>query len=206
MKTITGILLLVIVVVIVGCYPKQNCQPGVNGHNRSKRTSEIKVADFGAVPNDGKNDTPAIAAAIEACKDRKSTKLVFAPGRYDINAGPKPRRRRRQPSLKIENINNMTIEGNGAELIGCDYSTMFHFSQCRNIAINNLTVDWDPLPFTQGKVVAANSSYVDIEVVAPFTAQAGRRTEACWVMTLTYSVWPEDTPTIIKRDMRRPRK
>ncbi len=177
MKTVASILLLVIVVVIAGCYPQQDCQPGVKGHNRSKKTSEIKVADFGAIPNDGINDTPAIVAAIEACKNRKGTKLVFAPGRYDINAEAKPQGRRRQPSLKIENINNMTIEGNGAELIGCDYSTMFHFSRCRNIAINNLTVDWDPVPFTQGKVVAVNSSYVDIEVVAPFTAQAGRRTE-----------------------------
>ena len=172
MKTIAGILLLVIVVVIAGCYPAQE-----SGSCSSKEL-EIKVADFGAVPNDGKNDTPAIAAAIEACKGRKSTRLVFGPGRYDINAGSEPQTRRRQPSLKIENIDNMTIEGNGAELIGRDYSTMFHFSQCRNIAINNLTVDWDPVPFTQGKVVEANSDYVDIEVVAPFTAQAGRRTEA----------------------------
>ena len=168
MKTIVSILLFVIAVVISGCCQQQDW---------GKRTFEIKVTDFGAVPDDGKNDTPAILAALEACRDKQGTKLVFAPGRYDINGGPMGQRGRRQSSLNINNINNLTIEGNGAELIGCDYSTMFHFTECHNITINNLTVDWDPVPFTQGKVVAVDSNYVDIEVVSPFTAQAGRRTD-----------------------------
>ena len=169
MKTITNTLLIVTAVVISGCCQQQDW---------GKRTFEIKVTDFAALPDDGKNDTPAILAAIEACRDKQSTKLVFARGRYDINGGPMGQRGRLQPSLNIKNINNLTIEGNGAELIGHDYSTMFHFTECHNITINNLTVDWDPLPFTQGKVVEAEDDHIDIEVVAPFTAQAGRRTEA----------------------------
>ena len=168
MKRAAGILLFVIAVVIIGCYQQQG---------RGKRTFEIKVTDFGAFPDDGKNDTSAILAAIEACRGRQGARLVFWPGRYDINGGPLGQRGRRQPSLNINNINNLTIEGNGAELIGHDYSTMFNFTECHNISINNVTVDWDPVPFTQGKVVAVDSNYVDIEVVAPFTAQAGRRTD-----------------------------
>jgi len=150
----------------------------VSFYNCSKSTLEIKVADFGAVPDDGKNDTPAILAAIEACRDKQNTRLVFASGTYDINGGSEDERGRRQPSFDIININNLTIEGNGSELIGHDYATMFSFTECNNLTINNLTVDWDPLPFTQGKVVEVKDDYVDIEVVAPFTAQAGRRTEA----------------------------
>jgi len=150
----------------------------VSFYNCSKSTLEIKVTDFGAVPDDGKNDTPAILAAIEACRDNQSTKLVFASGTYDINGGSEDERGRRQSSFDIMNINNLTIEGNGSELIGHDYATMFSFTECNNLTINNLIVDWDPLPFTQGKVVEVKDDYVDIEVVAPFTAQAGRRTEA----------------------------
>ena len=167
MKTTAGILLFVIAVVISGCFQQQD---------RGKRTFEIKVTDFAALPDDGKNDTPAILSAIEACRDKQNAKLVFAPGRYDINGGPMGQRGRLQPSLDVKNINNLTIEGNGAELIGHDYSTMFHFTECNNITINNLTVDWDPVPYTHGKVVEAQQEYVDIEVVAPFTAQAGLRT------------------------------
>jgi len=169
MKTITNTLLIAAAVVISGCFPQQQC---------GKATFEVKVTDFAAFPDDGKDDRAAIVAAIGACRGRQGAKLVFARGRYDIDGGPMGERRRRQPSLDIKHINNMTIEGNGAELIGHDYSTMFHFTECQNITINNLTVDWNPLPYTQGKVVEVNDEYVDIEVVAPFTAQAGRRTEA----------------------------
>ncbi len=140
-------------------------------------TTELKVADFGAIPNDGKNDTPAILSAIEACRDKKSVKLVFEFGTYDIHGGQKDEKERFQPSFDVKNINNLTIEGNGAELIGHDYSSMFHFSECNNLIIQNLTVDWDPVPFTQGKVVNVGDGHVDLEVLPPFTAQAGRRTD-----------------------------
>jgi hypothetical protein len=146
-------------------------------YNCSKVTLEIKVTDFGAVPNDGKNDAPAILSAIEACKGKQIAKLVFPSGTYDIYGGQKNERGRSQSSLDINNVKNMTIEGNGSEFIGHDYSTMFHFTDCHNITINNLTIDWDPLPYTHGKVVKVDSNYLDIEVIAPFTAQAGRRTE-----------------------------
>ena len=146
--------------------------------NCSKPPIEIKVVDFGALPNDGKDDTPAIFSAIEACKNKGNAKLVFEFGSYDIYGSQKDVRGNFKPSIDIKNISNLTIEGNGSELIGHDYSTMFYFTECRNITINNLSIDWDPLPFTQGKVVKIGNDYVDIEVVAPFTAQAGRRTEA----------------------------
>ena len=170
MKMTAGILLFVAAAVITGCYPQQQSGTCL------RKGIEIKVAGFGAVPNDGKNDTPAIIAAIQACRDRKNTRLVFAPGTYDIKAGPPAQTRRLQPSFDIKNINNMTIEGSGAELIGHDYATMFSFTGCSNITINNLTVDWDPVPYTPGRVVEAAEDHVDIEVVAPFTAQAGLRT------------------------------
>jgi len=139
---------------------------------------EIKVSDFGAVANDGKDDAPAILKAIEACKDKKNTRLVFEFGAYDIYGSQKNEKGNFKPSLDIKDVSNMTIEGNGAELIGHDYSTMFHFTNCHNITINNLSVDWNPLPYTQGKVVNITNDFMDIEVVAPFIAKAGLRTEA----------------------------
>ena len=50
----------------------------------TKSTPEINAKDFGAVPDDNKDDTPAILSAIEACKNKKNSKLVFESGSYDI--------------------------------------------------------------------------------------------------------------------------
>jgi parallel beta-helix repeat protein len=144
----------------------------------SKSTVEIKAKDFGAVPDDNKDDTPAILTAIKACKNKKNSKLIFEFGSYDIYGSQKDERANFEPAIDIKNVSNLTIEGNGSEFIGHDYSTMFHFTECRNISITNLTVDWDPLPYTQGKVIQVDSNYIDIEVIAPFITQQGLHTEA----------------------------
>jgi parallel beta-helix repeat protein len=144
----------------------------------SESTLEVKVRDFGAVPDDHKDDTPAILSAIKACKNKKNSKLVFEFGSYDIYGSQKDEQGNFEPSIDIKNVSNLTIEGNGSEFIGHNYSTMFHFTNCRNILINKLTVDWDPLPFTQGEVILVDTNFIDIEVVAPFVAQKGLHTEA----------------------------
>ncbi|MEP7110472.1 MAG: hypothetical protein ABI760_20930 [Ferruginibacter sp.] len=142
------------------------------------QTIIIKVTDFGAVANDGKDDTPGILSAIEACKHKNKSKLVFEFGTYDVYGSKKDSGGRFEPAIDLENISNLTIEGNGSEFIGHDYSSMFHFTNCRNLAIANLSVDWDPLPYTQGKVVQVDSGYIDIKVADPFIAKAGLHTEA----------------------------
>jgi len=144
----------------------------------SKSNPVISVSDFGAVINDGKDDTPFILSALESCRGKDNAVLIFDMGTYDIHGTQKNERGTFMPSIEISDLDGLTIDGRGAELIGHDLSTMFHFKKCDRITVKNLTVDWDPLPYTQGKVVNMDSTFVDIEVVAPFTAQIGRPTEA----------------------------
>ena len=144
----------------------------------SKTVSEINVKDFGAIPNDGKDDAPAIIRALEECNSKTSSKLIFDFGTYDIYGSQKDERSDFLPSVVIKNLDNILIEGNGSEFVGHDYASMFHFSNCSNLSIANLTIDWDPLPYTQGKVIRVDSDYIDIEVIAPFIAKKGLHTEA----------------------------
>ncbi len=146
--------------------------------SRSNPVTVVTVSDFGAVPNDGKDDTPAILAALKNCEGRKTVALTFEIGSYDIYGSQKNERGVFSPGIEVNGFNNFKIDGRGAELTGHDLSTMFSFSKCKNLIITNLTTDWNPLPYTQGKVVSVDTGFVDMEVVAPFTAQAGRPTEA----------------------------
>ena len=43
------------------------------------------VADFGAIPNDGKDDTKAVQAAIAACKGRNTRTLHFSGGTFHLS-------------------------------------------------------------------------------------------------------------------------
>jgi parallel beta-helix repeat protein len=144
----------------------------------SVSTMEIKVRDFGAIPDDGKDDTQAIISAIESCKNNRNSELVFESGSYDIYGSKKDNRGNFGPAVDIINVSNLTIDGRGSEFVGHDYSTMFHFTNCRNISITNLSVDWDPLPYTQGIVIQVDTNYIDIKVAPSFIAKAGLHTEA----------------------------
>ena len=42
----------------------------------------IDVGEFGAVPDDGKNDAGALRAAVKACRDKGATVLTIPPGQY----------------------------------------------------------------------------------------------------------------------------
>ncbi len=138
----------------------------------------IKARDFGAIPGDGRDDTPFIQAAMEACRAHKRSKLVFEPGTYDIHGSKKDDRGNYKPAIEVTEVDNLTLDGRGSEFTGHDNATLMAFTACRNLNISDLSVDWDPLPFTQGKVIVSDTDYLDIEVLPPFVAKSGLRTEA----------------------------
>jgi hypothetical protein len=134
----------------------------------------LKVADFGAVPGDGKDDAPAIQAALDACAEKPGSTLVFAPGTYDLFGGKKDAQGvAHGPSVVAKGLRGLTIEGGGAELVGHDMAEMFRFEGGEDLVIRRFRFDWDPLPFTGGKVVARGDKSFDLEVVKPHVARAG---------------------------------
>ena len=45
------------------------------------------------------------------------------------------------------------IEGNGTTLVFSDREgTTWSFDSCRNITLRGFTIDYDPLPFVQGRI------------------------------------------------------
>lgn len=116
----------------------------------------ISIADYGISPDSNNDATPAIRAAFAAAGVFNGTPVViqFAPGRYHCRGGDaQPDGRTHQPSFNLATLTNVTIDGNGATLVGCDMAILFMFVNSHNITVRNLTIDWDPLPHTSGRVV-----------------------------------------------------
>lgn len=134
-------------------------------HFRTKRnlplldfptTSEVKLTDFGAIPNDGKDDGPALRKALAFCKKFSKTglavELTFLKGRYDLFEG-----KNRFHLIELKNANNIIIDGNDSEIIIHNpLKGFFSIFKSNNIIVKNLRIDYDPLPFTQGKIVGVN--------------------------------------------------
>jgi len=119
-------------------------------------TINVKLTDFGAIPGDGKDDSKAFRKALEFCKKTSETgigvKLVFYKGTYDLFEGGS-----RFHLIQLKNARNIIIDGNGSEIIIHNpLKGFFSIFKSENIIVKNLIIDYDPLPFTQGKIVGVD--------------------------------------------------
>ena len=119
----------------------------------------LKVSDFGAIPNDGFNDYPAITATLDAARKASGpVQITFEPGVYHF-ASDTEKLTKKDGALPLFGLTNLVVEGNGAEIIINRPHMCFVYAQgCTNIIVRNFTVDYDPLPFTQGTIVRLDPS------------------------------------------------
>ena len=58
--------------------------------------------------------------------------------------------------LKLRNLKNFTLDGNGSTLLMTNYSPTMRIERCENLTLRNFKIDYDPLPHTQGTVLAVD--------------------------------------------------
>ena len=68
-------------------------------------------------------------------------------------------------SIVIDRVNDFTLDGNGGTLIFRGNAGAISVSNGKNITLKNLTVDYDPLPYTQGKVIAVSAEKSEATVL-----------------------------------------
>jgi len=112
----------------------------------------IDAASFGAIPNDGRDDAPAIREAIEAAIAKGGlVEVRLAPGRYDL-LEPAPGSRY---FVVIQGAQDLLLNGSGAEWIAREpASGIFRIEDSQRVEVRHLTIDYDPLPWTEGTVVS----------------------------------------------------
>ena len=134
----------------------------------------ISVSDFGLKPDSRINAVPFIQKAIDACKQYPGSTLVFPKGRYDFWAQHAIEKDYHETNtydvnpkilaVLLEQINDLTIDGNGSEFIMHGRMQPFTLDHCRNITLKNFSVDWE-IPLTaQGIVTQSTSGYLEIEL------------------------------------------
>jgi hypothetical protein len=125
--------------------------------------------DFGAIPDDGKDDAKALRDAVAAAKTKdQGVRIVLGKGKYDMlsadNGGAVP----------IAEAKNIMIEGDGALIVQHQMRTHFPVYKSENITFANLTFDADELPFAGAKVTAIGDRYFDCEVIPPHVVKEVR--------------------------------
>lgn|GEM_PF-3353319 len=109
--------------------------------------SVVNASTFGAIPNDGLDDTAAIQAALSYVAQHPGTLLQLNPGTYDISAPLNAHQ-----ALGLYAASNVIVDGGSATLLIHTPQTALLVQACTNIELRNITFDWAPLPFAQVSV------------------------------------------------------
>ena len=86
-------------------------------------------------------------------------RIVIPQGRYRVQA-------ERGNHLVFKNLSDVEIIADHVEMVCTSTVRALRFENCSNVTIRGLTVDYDPLPFTQGTItaMAPDKSWLDFEV------------------------------------------
>jgi hypothetical protein len=131
--------------------------------------ADIRVGSFGAIPDDGINDTSAIQLAINAAGKAPGSVVQFDPGIYDIAAPAGTNR-----ALLIFGASSITLNGSGALLLVHSATNGILIQDSNNTRLENIGIDWGELPFAECRVVSFESSAVIVQIVGgTFPSTAG---------------------------------
>lgn len=87
-------------------------------------------------------------------------RIVIPPGTYRV----KPQNRQH---LVLRNLSDVEIVAENVEMICTETTRAITISNCQNVTLRGLTIDYDPLPFTQGRIVkmAEDKRWLEFEII-----------------------------------------
>ncbi len=111
-------------------------------------------------------------------------RIVVPPGRYRVT----PQHREH---LALRGLKDIQIIADGVEMICTETTRALTVSRCTNVTLRGLVIDYDPLPFTQGRITAlsADKKTQEIELFEGYPpAEAARN--------FKYEIFRPDTRTL----------
>jgi len=119
---------------------------------QNKKT--VNIRDFGAKGDDKQDDAPAMRQAVEKARALGDGARIFIPrGRYLFDETLEGRH------ISFIDLTNLTVEAEpGALLVMKHPGPGLYVERCKNLRFLNLALDCDPLPFTQGTIVAVDKT------------------------------------------------
>gem|GEM_PF-1204958 len=114
----------------------------------------LNLASYGTA-NDSRFDETALERAVMSARLNETSAVIIPPGVHRMGR-----------QVDIRAVENLVIDGQGATLLFTSRDAGVHISSARGLTLKNLTIDYDPLPFTQGTIVGMDpgGKWYDIRI------------------------------------------
>ena len=152
--------------------------------------ADFFVDNYGGDHTGAVDSTAAAQAAIAAAQayslqnPQQTTRVIFGAGQYRITCSPSAVISNTKPCLNVNGVNHFVIRGQSGPidpitqqpsaatelLIGNRNVAALSIASSQNVSVNFLAFDYNPLPFTQGTIVAvgAEPNTFDLQIDAGF--------------------------------------
>ncbi len=135
----------------------------------------ITINQFGAVPNSGKDATPAFQKALAECKKQGNCQLVFKKGKYDFY---QPERPKAGVVLSVENMNGLVIDGSGSEMMLHGIMNFINVTGSTNVTLKNMVIDYTTPTHSMGAVMESTDDHFDVQLLPGYSVKQGLKVVA----------------------------
>jgi len=103
-----------------------------------------------------------------------SKTIVVPPGVYRLT--PK-----QDVYLELRDLEGVTIDFTGVEFVGLVNTRMLDVQNCADVTLKGLTIDYDPLPFTQARIVEVDGEKNwTVKIIDGYPTEGIGDGDACW--------------------------
>jgi len=135
-------------------------------------------------------DAAAFGDALQAAAHNPGSTLEIDPGEYRFSPSSYDENTGVDSHFELVGFSDVTIDGNGATLVFTDPTLgMLGFYGSEDLTVKNLTLDYDPVPFTQARIESVSRDdrtvVVELEDGYPELEHRMFNTEKVWASTHT---------------------
>lgn len=144
----------------------------------------LDVSLFGAFPDDNKDDTLAVRAALTQAKASGASKLVFPKGRYDFYPEMAFERYQyisnndeglKRVAFPLIDMKRFEIDGQGSSFLFHGFLSPFTIDTSRAIVLRNFSVDYVRPFHSEGKILQVTDAFADLAISEeyPYSVENG---------------------------------
>ncbi|MDQ0964877.1 gliding motility-associated-like protein [Flavobacterium sp. W4I14] len=137
-------------------------------YNRALTKADINVLCPDDTPVDPPFSNARLRALINEAMENHATTITIPPGTY---TGTVPG----NEFISINGVNNLKIIADGVTMVCGTKKRAVSISDCNNVTLQGLKIDYNPLTFTQGDIIATGTGYVDIKIHKGYEVKAYNR-------------------------------